>query len=111
MPVLIIAEIDLEDAAIELADILTGLPDNCDLVIATDSSALVPIIEGCMPSCLVTVVPEMRKLIIAVALFYVEKRVNPSISQEKRDTFFLGIRDVYRAYRRLKSPFGAIHKS
>lgn len=71
---LIIAEINHEDTAIELADILTGLPDNCDLVIATDSSALVPIIEGCMPSCLVTVVPEMRRGM--VSLFQVLKQLD-----------------------------------
>lgn len=44
---------------------------------------------------------ELRKLLGTMLCYRVEKIINPHIPQEKKDTFFLGARDVFDAYRRV----------
>ena len=44
---------------------------------------------------------ELRKLLGTMLCYCVEKLINPNIPQEKKDTFFLGARDVFNAYRRV----------
>ena len=46
---------------------------------------------------------ELRKLLGTMLCYRVEKIINPHIPQEKKDTFFLGARDVFNAYRRVAS--------
>ena len=50
---------------------------------------------------------ELRKLLGTMLCYRVEKIFNPHIPQEKKDTFFLGIRDVFHAYRRVAA---AMHR-
>lgn len=43
----------------------------------------------------------LRKLLWETVIYWFEKKLNPHISSSKKDTFFLGIRDVYDAYCRV----------
>lgn len=44
---------------------------------------------------------ELLKLLGMMLCYHVEKIINPHIPQEKKDTFFLGTRDVFNVYRRI----------
>lgn len=45
---------------------------------------------------------ELRKLLLATMAYWFEKKFDHNISQEKKNTFFMGVRDIYEAYRCVK---------
>ena len=44
----------------------------------------------------------LRKLLWETVIYWFEKKLNPHISSSKKDTYFLGARDVYDVYRRVE---------
>lgn len=46
---------------------------------------------------------QLLRLMAVTACYCIEKRFHANIPQEKKETFFFGVRDVYHAYRRVKA--------
>lgn len=45
----------------------------------------------------------LRRLLWATIIYYVEKKLRHDSVSQKKDTFFLGVRDVYEAYRKVRN--------